>query len=156
QHRARLASRGRVLALTKWTVPISRTVSEQRRTIPAATASPGRAQRRLLRKPARHVLHRLVSGRARPGQLAAPGDRQLARPKRPRDSADAPLVPFPVRLAQLALEHLAARVARQRVDEVDRARTLVAAQPCLAEREQLLRRRGRSGLRDDDRLNRLP
>ena len=37
-----------------------------------------------------------------------------------------PLLAGPVRLAQLALEDLAGRVARQRIDEIDRARHLVA------------------------------
>ena len=45
---------------------------------------------------------------------------------RSRVLIDPPLVALPVGLAQLALEELAAGVARQLVDEIDRARALVA------------------------------
>src|SRR5437773_12148346 len=45
----------------------------------------------------------------------------------------------PVRLAQLALEELARGVARELVDEVDRARFLVARETFAAERDERIR-----------------
>ena len=59
-----------------------------------------------------------------------------------------------VAVAQLALEHLAGRRARQRLDEVDDARQLVAGEPLARERDQLLgaqARRPRPGRRTPSR-----
>src|SRR5262249_11351257 len=64
----------------------------------------------------------------------------------------------PVRLAQAAPRYLAIRVARERRDEVDRARALVPSQPRPAVRDQRLgqRRAGlHAGSRRDQRFDAL-
>ena len=47
-------------------------------------------------------------------------------------ASDRAVAPFPVRVAELALQQLAGRLARQLVDEVDAARPLVLAEPLAA------------------------
>src|SRR6185369_2877603 len=51
--------------------------------------------------------------------------------RKPKEELDRALAAFPVRVAQLPLQQLAGRLARQLVDEVDAARPLVLAQPLL-------------------------
>src|SRR5574337_1262965 len=72
-----------------------------------------------------------------------------------RSSRDPPRVPLPVRLAQLALQHLACARKRQRLDERDAARALVAGDLLLAMRDDLLGRTAAAGLAHDDRVHRL-
>src|SRR5579883_3039033 len=61
----------------------------------------------------------------------------------------------PIRLAQLALQDLARGIARQRLDEIDGARHLVAGDPLARELDELARRQRCALLLDDDRLDRL-
>ena len=63
--------------------------------------------------------------------------------------------PGPVPLAELPLEHLPGRRARQLVDELDRARQLVAGEPLTRERDQLSALDDGAGTADDERLDRL-
>src|SRR5689334_10599673 len=58
--------------------------------------------------------------------------------------------------AQVTLEHLAARRARELRHEVDRAGELVAREPLPRERDQRLRRRAGARAQDDQRLDGLP
>src|SRR5260370_934325 len=55
-------------------------------------------------------------------------------------SLDSPAHPGPVGLAELPLQELAGRVARQVVPEIDVARFLVTGQQLIANRGQLVRR----------------
>src|SRR4030095_2344734 len=64
-------------------------------------------------------------------------------------------VATPVLLTQHALEHLAARIAGQRLDEVHRARPLEAGEAAPAELDDLRLGASSPGAQDDDRLDRL-
>src|SRR5436305_421685 len=70
-------------------------------------------------------------------------------------STDATPVAGPVGLAQLPLEHLAARIAGQLGHEVDRPWHLEPSQLLAAEADDLVRRGGRAGARDHERLDGL-
>src|SRR5437867_13416719 len=70
-------------------------------------------------------------------------------------SADLALPIFPVRLAQLTLEQLAARVARQRLDEVHRLRAFVVREALAQPRDDPGRIRRHAGTQDHAGLHGL-
>src|SRR6185437_7792314 len=72
-----------------------------------------------------------------------------------RRTSDLPLAAGPVGGAQILLQHLADRAARQGRREVDRLRRLHPAQSVLGERYQLVGRGSGAGLELDHRLDRL-
>src|SRR5215470_9968539 len=69
--------------------------------------------------------------------------------------SDLPVASLPVRGAQRALEHLPARIARQRADDVDAARALVMSQPLPGESDDLRPGRLLAGPERDHRLDGL-
>src|SRR5687768_5249649 len=103
--------------------------------------------------------------RRRRRQSKAPAIARVRSPSRParkglrRDaglrSGDAAALTRPVLLAQVLLQDLAARVARQRLHELDGAGALVATELTAAVGEERLGRRRRAGPQHDDRLHRL-
>src|SRR5262245_49737661 len=74
---------------------------------------------------------------------------------RPYSYSDPPAGFGPGPLPNLALEELAGLVAREVLDEVDRARPLVVGDAPAAPVDQLLIDGGRAGLNSHHRLNRL-
>src|SRR5690242_18534196 len=78
----------------------------------------------------------------------------VRRAYRPR-SVDLPLAPLPVGRAELELLQLAGGGAGQLVPELDRGGALVAGEPLLAPRPQLLLGGGGAGREDDERLDGL-
>src|SRR3954451_7608102 len=66
-----------------------------------------------------------------------------------------PLAPLPVRLAQVLLQDLAGRIARQLADDVDGLRALERRELAAAPGEQLLDFDRRAGPRDDHGLGHL-
>src|SRR2546430_86124 len=70
-------------------------------------------------------------------------------------SVDGPVLLFPVRSAQLALEHLASRREWERVDDLHRAGYLVRGDPRSAEGAQIRQGHGGAGDGDDDRVHSL-